>query len=348
MYFFRNLFFDKRKNACGRYGALKIGLIADELTAASLEVECNVLNLTPRNYRAALHFWKPDLIFVESAWNGLKGSWKYQLAEYPTHPERNNKKLEELLLYARHLGIPAVFWNKEDGVHYQRFLRTARLFDNIFTVDINCVEKYRQDVPHCANVAPLMFPVQPRFHFLLPKNEPKRGFGCFVGSYSNHIHEKRRYWQDMLFETVAPYGLDIYDRNYKRKASHYRYPVRPGMHVHPGVPYSRTAGLYRSYKINLNVNTVENSCTMYSRRLIEILAVGGIAVSAPSMAVSHLFSEFCYVVNSRESIFACLEEVQHDSAYRMAIQRAQAGAQLIAERHTWENRLSEIEGFSIF
>lgn len=348
MHFIRNLFSRSRHGLRnGRYGDLKIALVADELTRSALEQECRIYNLTPSNYLSVLKKWKPDLVFVESAWQGYRNNWKYGLATYPSHPDRTNEALKCLVTAAEDAGIPSVFWNKEDSTHYDRFIETAKLFKNVFTVDANCIEKYKRDLSTYDNVATLMFPVQPRFHFPLIEFGPSKGFSCFIGSYSRHIHARRRFWQNMLFETLAPYGLDIYDRNHRRKSENYRYPLISGMRVRRGVNYRQTADIYRGYKINLNVNTVEDSPTMYSRRLIEILAVGGVAISTPSIAVSKLFSDYCYIVNSYDDLLECVENLR-TSAFDTARQRALEGARVIAQRHTWENRLMHMEDLSVF
>lgn len=349
MHFFTNLFrredSGKRRSA---YASLKIGLIADGLTDAGLAAECDVRRLTPANFRRILREWRPDLVFVESAWAGWNNAWKYQIASYSDYPERTNDALRLVVAEARSLGIPAVFWNKEDGVHYERFIKSASFFSHIFTVDENCVARYKRDVPAHVHVAPLMFPVQPRFHHLTQQVGGSLGFSCFVGSYSRHIHPRRRMWQDMLFEGAAKYGLVVYDRNYKRRADHYRYPIYPGMIVKKGVPYPKTAELYRRYQVNLNVNTVEDSPTMYSRRLIEILAVGGVAVTSPSMAASSLFSSFCYIVRSAQEVAACVASLRVRATYKTALERAAAGAAVVAREHTWERRLQDIENAAVF
>ncbi|EAL6101152.1 glycosyltransferase family 1 protein, partial [Campylobacter coli] len=124
---------------------LKIALIADELTHASLKAEDGVIikNLTPLNYKLVFYFWKPDFLFVESAWHGFKNKWKYKIASYPDYPKRNNNQLKKLISYAKKNNIPTVFWNKEDHVHFDRFIESAKLFDFIFTVDENCILKYK-------------------------------------------------------------------------------------------------------------------------------------------------------------------------------------------------------------
>lgn len=51
---------------------MKIALIADKLTMSSLMAENNisVTNITKYNYKNVFQQWKPDILFVESAWNG--------------------------------------------------------------------------------------------------------------------------------------------------------------------------------------------------------------------------------------------------------------------------------------
>lgn len=327
------------------YASLKLALIADELTQTSLEHEVRVKNVTPSNFQTIFGRWCPDLLFVESAWQGYNDAWKYKIASYPGYSDRTNKQLRVVVEAARRAGIPTVFWNKEDDVHYLRFIESAKLFDYIFTVDENCLPRYRQDAPAAIATDTLMFPVQSCFHY--PDGAATSlGFSCFVGSYGTHVHPKRRLRQDMLFAAFARHGLDIYDRNSSRKAAHYRYPRLPGIRICRKVAYPMTANLYRGYKFNLNVNTIESSPTMYSRRLIEILASGGVAISTPSLAALRLFNDYCHIVDSRDE----LDEVLNwsDREYEVAVQRAKAGADLVLRDHTWTSRLQQIESLGIF
>ena len=80
---------------------------------------------------------------------------------------------------------------------------------------------------------------------------------------------------------------------------------------------------------------------MYSRRLVEILACGGIAVTNPSPAVDRYFKDYCHVVHNADEateLFARLK--QGPSADDLA--RAEAGARYVLSQHTWAHRLDEI------
>lgn len=333
--------FSFRRSATS-HSQLRIALLADDLTRHCLDDACSVRNLTPLNYRWVLRFWRPDLLFVESAWSGYRNAWKFKVAAYPDHPERNNSTLARMVAYARDLGIPCVFWNKEDGVHFDRFIHSANLFDHIFTVDENCIPRYRAVVKSDVTVNTLMFPVQPATHNFTGFDF-KHYRANFVGSYSHHVHDRRRLWQDLMFDAVSDAGLGLtaIDRNSGRKSNNYRYPTLPGLEVLPAMPHRQTAQIYKNYLVSLNVNTIEDSGSMYSRRLVEILACGGIAVTNPSPAVDRYFKDYCHVVHNAEEAISLFDRLKHGPSLD-DLARAEAGARYVLTEHTWAHRLDEI------
>lgn len=321
--------------------ALKVALVSDELTRCCLKRECCVRDVTPLNYPFIFRFWKPDLLLVESAWSGWKNSWKYRIASYPDHPERTNSRLTKMVAYAKNLGIPCVFWNKEDGVHFERFKRSASLFDFIFTVDENCIPAYRELTANRVPVHSLMFAIQPSIHYAKPHAAPVNKNGSFVGSYSRHIHNERRKWQDMVLRSAAPVGLTVFDRNSNRKSPNYRYPEISGIEIRSAVSHADTADIYRDYSFSLNVNTVIDSPTMFSRRLIEILGCGGVAVTNPAKSVEKYFKEYCHIVSSEqeaEELFGRLQRGVSKEDRHMALE----AAAYVRAHHTWEHRLNDL------
>lgn len=322
----------------------RVALISDELTAACFKQECPVKQLTPLNAKWHLRFWKPDLLLVESVWEGHRGSWKYQVAAYPDVPTRTNHKLRQVVDYARSRGIPTVFWNKEDGVHFERFINSAQLFDHVFTVDQNCIPRYRARVSPGTSVDTLLFAVQPKIHFPKPtKSEPLFARACFLGSYSRHIHDQRRVRQQMLFDAAAKeLGLTIFDRNWRRKSQNYRYPAGHNVEVRDGVAYSDTGNVYRDYLVSLNVNTIEDSPTMFSRRLVEIMGCGGLAVTTPGKAVDELFGEYCYRVDSYDAAADLFARLKRDGLSRLDTDMMRAAAAHVSQHHTWRHRIAQI------
>ena len=289
-----------------------------------------------------LKFWQPDIVLVESAWNGHKNSWKFKIASYPSYPKRSNKKLQKVINYAKNLNIPTVFWNKEDGIHFDRFIKSAKLFDHIFTVDENCIFKYREVVDELVTVNTLMFAVQSKFHYYSDEVFTINSAN-FVGSYSHHIHKKRRAWQDMAFEALADarLPLDVYDRNSDRKSTNYRYPSFENLNVKQAIAYKDTAKIYKNYKISLNVNTIVDSNTMFSRRLIEILACGGIVVTNNTKAIEKHFKRYCYVADTRDEMIKIISHFKNGVSNEDKVM-AKKASEFILKNHTWTHRLDEI------
>ena len=72
----------------GPFGQLKVALVADSFTAVCLAAECRIRCLTPQNFREVLSSWKPDLLFVESVFHGVQGSWRYLVGKHPWYFNR--------------------------------------------------------------------------------------------------------------------------------------------------------------------------------------------------------------------------------------------------------------------
>lgn len=329
----------------GPFGRLKIALVTDFFTAVSLSVDTRVRCMTPQNYKDILRNWRPDLVFVESAFHGVAGEWRYMLAKQPRYINWYRPgAIFALVRYARDLGIPTVFWNKDDGTFFDAFIDVARNFQHVFTTDSSCVPRYRKEVPPDTTVGVLSMPYQPAFHhftgFSFVRNE-----ACFVGSYYRYILNGRRQFLDMIFEACKRIAmpLHVYDRNSNR-LSHFlefRFPADAGLHLHPRVPYTETGAVYKHYAISLNVNSITDSETMYSRRLLEILACGGILVTNSSPVVERYFRDFCHIVHDAPQARELLTRLAAGPAPEDK-ERAAAGAAYVRSLHTWQHRLEQL------
>ncbi len=101
---------------------LNIACIMDEFTFSSFQPEAILHQLTPSNWRAELEAAHPDLLFIESAWRGKEDLWGNKVGHTST-------ELQGIVEWCRTKHIPTVFWCKEDPVHFETFLNTAKLFD---------------------------------------------------------------------------------------------------------------------------------------------------------------------------------------------------------------------------
>ncbi len=321
---------------------LRVALVSDSLTRTCLEREfCHTVTVTPWNYWPIFRIFRPHVLFVESAWQGWLNSWKFKIASYPDHPKRNNEPLLRMLESAQKCQIPTVFWNKEDGIHFDRFIGSARHFDHILTVDSDCLGRYHAIMGPDASVHTFPFAIQPAVHNFT-EFQFRDGRANFVGSYSHHIHDRRREWQDMLLGSASRHlGLVIIDRNSGRSSEQYRFPKFPNTTILPAIPHHLTANIYRQHNVSLNINTIENSPTMFSRRLIEIIACGGIAATNPSLAVSELFYDYCHIIHNRDEADELFARLRH-GPNKSDLERARAGAAHIHSHFTWAQRLDQL------
>jgi len=329
----------------GQFGRLKVALVADHFTTECLAAECRIRHVTPRNYREVIAGWQPDLLFVESVFHGMAGCWRYEVARQPRYLRLSRPKaIFEVVEFARSKGVPTVFWNKDDGAFFDAFIDVAKAFDYVFTTDEDCLPRYRAQVPAHVPVNTLVMPYQPAFHdfsgFEFTRNE-----ACFLGSYYRRILDERRRFLDTIFDACdsAQMPLNVFDRNHDRLSRHFefRFPKKRQLRLHGKVSHRATAQMYKSHVASINVNSVTASETMYSRRLLEILACGGIVVTNPSKAVTRHFQPFCHVVEHRDEAVALFSRLRHGpSADDMA--RAEAGARYVREHHTWAHRLAEM------
>jgi len=329
----------------GPFGRLKIALVADYFTTICLSAECRVRSLTPDTYKDTLINWRPDLVFVESAFHGVRGEWRYMLAKQPRPITlKRPRAIFDLVALAKDRGIPAVFWNKDDGPFFDAFIDVARHFPHVFTTDNTCLSCYREQLPPDSIADVLAMPYQPAFHsftgFAFEKNAV-----CFAGSYYRRILNVRRQFLDMMFTACehAAMPLHVFDRNSNR-LSHFfefRFPHQSGLQLHRKVSHTETATIYKQHAVSLNVNSVTVSETMCSRRLLEILACGGICVTNTSPVVEKLFSEYCHVVHTMEQACELLARLKYGPSDEDKA-RAAAGAVYVRDHHTWQHRLQQL------
>jgi spore maturation protein CgeB len=329
----------------GPFGRLKVALIADLFTTECLSAECRIRHVTPGNYREVIQSWKPDILFAESVFHGAGGSWRYELAKQPKYLRWDKPKaIFDVVEYARSRGVPTVFWNKDDGAYFDAFIDVARGFDYVFTTDRECLGRYRERLDSGVPVNTLMMAYQPSYHDFTGFNFECRE-ACFTGSYYRNILGQRRQFLDMVFDVTrdADLPLNVYDRNHDRFSRYFafRYPTQPHMKVHPKVPHVETGRIYKSHVASINVNSVTESETMCSRRLLEILACGGIAVTNPSLCVDKHFRDFCHVVSAPEEARETFCRLKFGPSTE-DMERAEAGARHVRQFHTWEHRLEEI------
>ena len=315
---------------------IRIAIIADEHTLAGLKPEVEFIHLTPNNWRCQLSIHrKPAILMVESAWRGHNASWQGKIVDY----DSNDHTLEALVLWCRTKHIPTVFWNKEDPLCNHRFINAAKLFDTVYTTDEGSLNTYRNQADTTFyHIGVLQFAAQPILHY--PGVFQNRLSDiAFAGGYYGDEYPQRSRQQTEILSALKDLPLTIYDR-FWQKGKQCNYPSELKRYCKPAVPPKEIGNIYRQHQIHLNFNTVNNSNTMLSRRVMELAACGSPMISTPSKAITTLFGDLIpQITNGEQARYQC-KKLLNDSELRKKL-----GRQLheqVMEQHTWQHRLKQI------
>lgn len=324
---------------------LKVAAIMDEFTYYCYAPECDLMQVTPDNFKHEIDSFQPDMLFIESVWRGKDNLWRFKLHD-------NMEALTALTKYCHKKNVPIVFWSKEDPVHFGVFIRAASLADFVFTTDADCIELYKSHLGH-DRVYYLPFAAQPRLHNPIEECERKDKF-CFAGSFYVKYQERSKVFMDLV-PFFLEYGLDIYDRNFKKgetdnnsqstsvaspAVENYYFPPKLRECILGGLPYSEITRAYKGYKYGINMTSMVQSGFMFARRVFELFACNTVMVSNYSRGLEVFFGDLLIATNDKERMKKQLDTycgTEHDyRKYRLA------GLRHVLASHLYEDRLDLI------
>lgn len=312
---------------------LRVAAIMDEFTFRSYEPEANLLQLTPGDWEKELKNFKPDLLFVESAWKGKDGLWENKI-------NSSSEPLLKILAWHKKNKIPTVFWNKEDPVHFDYFLPVANLFDAIFTHDEDCVERYKETTGN-DRVYHLHFGVQPRKFNPIENCERRDGF-FFAGSYYAKYPERCRNLKNFTDAINKVKFIDIYDRQMGQGNERLTYPGYFEPYLRPGVPYSEIEKIYKGYKYALNLNSFKQSQSQCARRIYELLACNTATASNFSRGARLIFGDAIFNSDDGEELAAWIKKLDEDP--RLYDQIRLLGLRKVMSGCLYQDRLATMVG----
>ena len=313
---------------------LNVVCILDKFSFESLSHEMNLFSLPKSGWKEFLDNGSFDFFLAESIWKWHDEQWIWAMSS-PNSP--NGERLKEVLEYCDKIGLKKVFWNKEDPVNYDRFISTAKRFDIIFTSDNRSIPQYFEDCGH-TNVFAMPFACQPVIHNPVRNKLPLHDV-CFAGSWYAREHGDRKRQTKLLVDASRKSGLHIYDRFYGTNDLN-RFPSSYSKYVRGSMPYEECCMAYKAYKIFLNVNSVMNSDTMFSRRVFELLASSTHVLSTPSEGMEKMLPYGVSVVDSVESAEYSLTKLLEDDEYRN--RSAHLGYRHVMNNHTYAHRVGAI------
>jgi spore maturation protein CgeB len=312
---------------------VRAAVILDPFSELAFRYEWDQITFGPEDWRTVLTEERPDLLFVESAWQGNDGRWRLHM----TRDGRPSQELRDLVAWCRAEGIPTVFWNKEDPPNYDRFLETARLFDQVFTVDADRIPRYQEGLGH-DRIDLLPFAAQPRIHNPVRRGS-KRYDVAFAGTWFADKHPDRRTQMEYVVGPAREFGVHIWSRMQKGD-KRYRFPRSWRKHVVGSLPYQQMLAAYSSYKVFLNVNSVTGSKTMCSRRLFELSAAQAAVVTAPAASIEPFFGDTVEVVEDAGQTRTALRALLSNDEYRDRL--ALRAHRRVFDEHLYAHRVDTV------
>lgn len=312
-----------------RFPNLNVGVILDDFSLQAFAPEWNQIELA-RNWNGQLD--SLDLVFIESAWNGNRGQWQYQL----TGESGVKDDFKRLLADCRNRGIPTVFWNKEDPPHFEDFIEAASLFDYVFTSDSRLIPEYTKRLGH-ERVSTLMFAAQPSIHNpVRPAGERIEDGVAFAGMYFAHKFPERREQMEWLLPAAKRAAEKTRERfaifsRQLGKDPKYQFPAPLDTSVVGSLPYDEMLTAYKDFKVFLNVNSVVDSPSMCARRIFELTASGTSVVTAPSEATRQSFPPNEIFQPAHE------EEAFHTTRALLRSHELRDRSVHLAQRRVWES-----------
>lgn len=308
---------------------LKVACVMDEFTFHCYEPECDLMPLTPDNVQVELEKFKPDLLFIESAWRGKEELWNRKIGAL-------SKELRIALQWCKERQVPTVFWNKEDPIHFQTFLTTAQQFDYVFTTDIDCIARYKVALGH-ERVFLLPFACQPKTHNPVEFYARKDAF-CFAGAYYVRYPERTRDLENYVAEFPKYKPLVIYDRNFGKEDANYQFPPEYKPYIVGTLPFSEIDKAYKGYRYSINLNSIKQSQTMFARRVYELLGSNTVTVSNFSRGVRLLFGDLVVASDSGQEIIGRLQSMGEEGRQKLLL----AGLRKVMFEHCYEHRLGYV------
>lgn len=328
-----------KKNRDGLVGLKYLNVVSllDEFTHECFRQDTNLFPISPSNWKEEIKQAQPDFLFVESCWFGNNNQWGSLMYGNSYNAPNQMHELAKVVEYCKKGGIPTVFWSKEDPVHYDKFAPTAKLFDYVFTTDVNMVENYQKD--YGIDAEPLCFFCQPAVHNPL-EVIPRKNKAAFAGSYYSTKKERCADF-DVLINALKKSNVDydIFDRCLHRKESNLKFPERYKQNVVGYLEPSEMWKAYKGYKYTININSVKQSPTMFARRVYESLASGTPVVSNYSKGVVEQFGDIVCASDDPDEIVSFLEKMQDESEYRKVVEK---GVREVLSKHTVADRLKQI------
>ncbi|GGA35920.1 CgeB family protein [Paenibacillus physcomitrellae] len=245
----------------------------------------------------------------------------------------------------RAMGIPTAVWLTDDPYYTDMTSQLTLHYDYVFTLELNCVEYYRQ--LGCPNVYYLPFGVYPGHFRPLRDRAPEPRTVSFVGSaYWNRVHFFQPIIDDLMKRGMRINGI-WWDRLVE--AGSYADRIEQGTWLGP----QDTAVVYSSSKISLNMhrsydddsvnnNTLKITAVSPNPRTFEIAASGSLQLVDARNDLARFYTPGVEIDTyaSQDELLSKIDfYLTHEAERREMVLRA---LERTMREHTYSHRLNEL------
>ena len=308
---------------------IRVAGIMDQFTYDSFCPECQLIQVSPGGWLEEMESFRPHLLFLESAWLGKDNLWYRKLSRLST-------EFIQLIEYCKKKRIPIVFWNKEDPVYTKTFMHVAQLSDFVFTTDVDSVYQYKKILGH-NRIYHMHFASQPAIYNPLENGERSQRC-CFAGAYYKKYQHRSQMFEQIMDLMIQTKGIDIYDRNYGTVEDEYQFPERYTPYILGKLDSKDVGDAYRKYQIGINMNSIQQSQSMFARRVFEMLASNMIVIGNYSRGLCNYFGDLTISTDDMKSMIKQMNLYMKDKEtihkYRLL------GFRKVFSQHLYEDRFA--------
>src|SRR5699024_5499075 len=261
--------------------------------------------------------------------------------QYIANPEGEKRYiLIDLLNEYNKVGIPTIFYSKEDPVNYDRFLSIAKQCRYIYTSAMEIIDKYKQDTGN-DNVDYLQFSINPKYHNPIGKdfsNILNHKQVIFAGSWMKKYPVRNLETKD-IFDGVLESNaeLNIVDRNFDRVLTDYQFPYQYTPYLSQTIKHEDLMALHKATSWGINLNSVKYSNTMFANRVYELQAMGNMILSNYSVGVNNIFPNVS-ITHNKENV----RQTINSTTTEEKIELIAKGISKVMLNHTAYHRIQKI------
>jgi glycosyltransferase involved in cell wall biosynthesis len=193
-----------------RNSSLRIACILSSWMHSCLQSEAELIPLCLDDWQEVFCKRQPDFLLVQSQLD-KSGSWQ----DYCVGADGPPVNLKKLMVFCKGEGIPTVFWDTEDYVHFPLFSKIAPFFDRVFAADPKSSKAYSKLLgSKAAHLGPA---VQPALHNpFKPGDNNYNSFTILLDGWADILEDPA------AFEFLIPMcseGLHIIESRYRFMAN---------------------------------------------------------------------------------------------------------------------------------